>query len=131
MSDTDWQKNASVLTRSVPKDLRATCDAKPLSERSLGDLYRNILFLRTVVSCDPGQGVDTYFLVDFQSRTTAEGFIDVFAPLVDEEGQPSAVESHGGVVPRIGHVVPMLEHQDGGPVHLLLHRRRPRGHPVE
>ena len=102
VSDTDWRKNAAVLVKSVPKDLRATCDASPLSERGLEDLYRNILFLRTVVSCDPGQGIDTYYLVDFQSRATAAGYIDAFAPLVDRAGQPSVVESDGGSCPGSG-----------------------------
>jgi hypothetical protein len=98
VSDVDWTRNADLLRKSVPKELRRTCRNPRISADELGELFRDRLTLRTVLFCHPGSAADRMVVVDFQFREGAEAYVEAFAPLADEEtprAQSGGVDCEG------------------------------------
>ncbi len=85
VSDDEWTDNSRLLRKSVPKGLRDTCAVPPIEAEALGGLYRNRLYLRTVLFCEAGGGVTTYYFADFQTRASAQAYLDAHEFQVDEE----------------------------------------------
>lgn len=93
VSDADWEENARILRKSVPKAFRSTCTNPRISAEELGDLFRNRLTMRTALLCDPGSGVDDMGVIDFQFVESAQAYVEVFADLTD--GETPQVQSGG------------------------------------
>jgi hypothetical protein len=91
VGDDEWVENSTTLRASIPKSFRKSCRVPQLAYESLGEATRNRLYLRTALFCEPGGGVDSYLALDFQTRTSAKGYVEAFEFEVDE-AEPS-VES--------------------------------------
>jgi len=85
VSDADWEENARILRKSVPKGFRSTCTNPAISADELGGLFRDRLALRTVLFCDPGSGIDEMAVIDFQLIENAQAYVEAVANVVDEE----------------------------------------------
>ena len=85
LTDSQWRANGQVLAKSVPKTLRGSCRAPAMGADALGPLYRNLLHLRAVLTCDPGDGVTALRFISLESRRAMQAYADAYAPAADEE----------------------------------------------
>jgi hypothetical protein len=97
VTDAQWRSNGRLLRKSVPKDIRGSCELAGVSTDGLGGLHRDRLHMRAALGCSPGNGLGVQY-ASFDRPDSAQAFIDFVALGADEDtprAEAGGVECEG------------------------------------